>query len=58
VLQSIYNCLGIGWILWHGLSTKAQHKDRSFEGVAKFKHLGTALTDENCMQEEIKRRLN
>jgi hypothetical protein len=28
--------------------------NRSFEGMAKFKHLGTTLTDENCMNEEIK----
>jgi hypothetical protein len=32
--------------------------NRSFEGVAKFKYLETILTDQNCMQEEIKSRLN
>jgi hypothetical protein len=32
--------------------------NRSFEGVMKFKYLGTKLTDQNCVQEEIKSRLN
>jgi hypothetical protein len=32
--------------------------NRSFQGVTKFKYLGTSLTDQNCMNEEIKSRLN
>jgi hypothetical protein len=32
--------------------------DRSSQNVAQFKYLGTTVTNQNLVQEEIKRRLN
>jgi hypothetical protein len=40
----------------HGQSTKIGN--RFFEDVARFKYLRTTLTDQNCMHEEIKNRIN
>jgi hypothetical protein len=43
-----------------GMYAKSWHKlgNRCFENVKKFRHLGTTITNQNLIQEEIKRGLN
>jgi hypothetical protein len=41
-----------------GQSTCVRVANKSFESVAKFKYLGATLTDQNCIHEEIRSRLN
>jgi hypothetical protein len=41
-----------------GLNREIKIGNRSFENVSQFKYLGTTVTNQNLIQEEIKRRLN
>jgi predicted ABC-class ATPase len=41
-----------------GQNREMKITNRSFESVSQFKYLGTTVTNQNLIQEEIKRRLN
>jgi hypothetical protein len=41
-----------------GQSNLIRVANKSFQEVAKFKYLGAILTDQNCIHEEIRSRLN
>jgi hypothetical protein len=49
------------WLSCHqnvGQNRDIKIAKRSFENVSQFKYLGTTVTNQNLIQEEIKRRLN
>jgi hypothetical protein len=41
-----------------GQNREIKITNRSFENISQFKYLGTTVTNQNLIQEEIKRRLN
>jgi hypothetical protein len=41
-----------------GQSSDIRVANKSFEKVAKFRYLGATLSDQNCIHEEIRSRLN
>jgi hypothetical protein len=41
-----------------GQSNDIRVANKSFEKMAKFKYLGATLTDQNCIHEKIRSRLN
>jgi hypothetical protein len=60
VVCSVGAALRVCWchmarIATHHITNRA---DKPFENVAQLRCLGTTLTHQNCMHEEIKRRLN
>jgi hypothetical protein len=48
----------VSWCQKAGQRQSIKIVNRSFEDVAEFKYLGITLTDQNCIHEEIKSRLN
>jgi hypothetical protein len=58
VIPEETNCMLMSRSQKLGQKHSVRIANRSFEDEAEFKYLGTTLTDQNCMDEEIKRRLN
>jgi hypothetical protein len=53
-----YFVRGVGLLEKAGQRQSMKTASRSFGSVAKFRYLGTTLTEQNCIHEEIKSRLN
>jgi hypothetical protein len=48
----------VSWDQNAGQNRKIKIRNRSFENVSPLKNLGTTVTNQNLIQEKIKRRLN
>jgi hypothetical protein len=48
----------VSWDQNEGQNREINIGNRSFENVSQFKYLGMTVTNQNLIQEEIKRRLN
>jgi hypothetical protein len=48
----------VSWDQNAGQNREIKIRNRSFENVSQFKYLGTRVTNQNLIQEEMKRRLN
>jgi hypothetical protein len=48
----------VSWNQNAGQNWDIKIRNRSFENVSQFRHLGTTVTNQNLILEEIKRRLN
>jgi hypothetical protein len=48
----------VSWDQNEGQNWEIKIGNRSFENVSQFKYLGTTVTNQNLIQEEVKRRLN
>jgi hypothetical protein len=51
-------CMLVSWCQNAGQRQSIKIGNRSFESVAKFKYLGSTITEQNWIHEEIKSRLN